>query len=382
MSVMSMKTVLVGDTKEELALVARREREAERLLRIKDPSKCGKVPVEALDAQVAEKAAAAKAAKDLNAAYDSERLYVDQQLSYLEQERRRAEREKLQEVQRFRESLQGRGMAREFDLNNPKGLLEANPARTADDDPRLTVSGMQKFHGEDLTYGHRIKAQRDELRQWCEEAAAAKAEAKRQAQAEEAAFADRLMQIDATKSQMEEAMRQARSSMNRSVAEYNQAQLAAKRERERAQQVLDLQCNVEEIQANLAGTVLTEDPSVGRSYVAPNRLRPDHYKGMSPEEQQHILNEQALQREIKAEAAKAALAEKQASDFTLEQIRLMRCQNETLVAAKRAEMRQEMMEENKRLAVDQGSTKSFLEKTVYQNQIDEGFYSQFNTTSR
>eukprot|EP00310_Coccolithus_braarudii_P017866 CAMPEP_0183354186 /NCGR_PEP_ID=MMETSP0164_2-20130417/37147_1 /TAXON_ID=221442 /ORGANISM="Coccolithus pelagicus ssp braarudi, Strain PLY182g" /LENGTH=40 /DNA_ID= /DNA_START= /DNA_END= /DNA_ORIENTATION= len=40
---MSMKTVLVGDTKEELALVARREREAERLLRIKDPSKCGKV---------------------------------------------------------------------------------------------------------------------------------------------------------------------------------------------------------------------------------------------------------------------------------------------------------------------------------------------------
>ena len=32
--------------------------------------------------------------------------------------------------------------------------------------------------------------------------------------------------------------------------------------------------------------VLTENAEVGRSYIAPNRLRPDHYKGMPIEQQQ------------------------------------------------------------------------------------------------
>lgn len=38
-------------------------------------------------------------------------------------------------------------------------------------------------------------------------------------------------------------------------------------------------------QNNLAGDVLTENPAVGRSYMSANRVRPDHYKGMPPDEQ-------------------------------------------------------------------------------------------------
>ena len=34
------------------------------------------------------------------------------------------------------------------------------------------------------------------------------------------------------------------------------------------------------------GDILTENAEVGRSYIAPNRLRPDHYKGMPIEQQQ------------------------------------------------------------------------------------------------
>lgn len=43
-----------------------------------------------------------------------------------------------QENQRFQDRL-------EFDLNDPESKLKDHPARIGDEDPRLTVSGMQKY---------------------------------------------------------------------------------------------------------------------------------------------------------------------------------------------------------------------------------------------
>merc|ERR1719409_2481310 len=94
----------------------------------------------------------------------------------------------------------------------------------------------------------------------------------------------------------------ARSATNVAVADYQLAQASAKRERERAQQLSELQDNIEEIQNNMAGDMLTENPIVGRSYLAPNRLRADHYKGFAPEERAFVLSEQAKQREENAAA--------------------------------------------------------------------------------
>merc|ERR1719271_1626866 len=107
---------------------------------------------EALAAQVAEKAAAAEADKALQLEYDNQRLQQDAQLAYLEQERLRAERMKAQFIDQFRASEQGKEKAREYDLNDPLSKLKDLPARVGDDDPRLSVSGMQQFHGEDLGY--------------------------------------------------------------------------------------------------------------------------------------------------------------------------------------------------------------------------------------
>ena len=42
-----------------------------------------------------------------------------------------------QENQRFQDRL-------EFDLNDPQSKLKDQPARIGDEDPRLTVSGMQR----------------------------------------------------------------------------------------------------------------------------------------------------------------------------------------------------------------------------------------------
>ncbi len=52
---------------------------------------------------------------------------------------------------------------REFDINDPDSKLKDVPARMSDDDPRLTVSGLQQFEGEDLEYERRKKLQQKQM---------------------------------------------------------------------------------------------------------------------------------------------------------------------------------------------------------------------------
>ena len=190
------------------------------------------------------------------------------------------------------------------------------------------------------------------------------------------------MEIDGYKSPPENTARQARTDTNVSLAEYQLAQAAAKRERERAKAVSELQDNIEEIQANLAGDILTENPAVGRSFIAANRVRPDHYKGMSPAEQESILAEQAAQRAQMAERAARTKAEDAAVDAQIEQMRKLGEYNDAQVAAMRAEMRKQYMEENQGLAASQYASKSYLDSKVFKNEIDSSFFEQFNTSSR
>ena len=275
-----------GDPKQERAIAARRHMEAARLQRIKDPkSRIMGIDTDALAAQIAEKQAAQQAEKALALEYDQQRVQQDAQLAYLEQERLRAERTKLQYLDQFRKAEQGKDKMREYDLNDPLSLKKDLPGRIGDEDSRLSVSGLQQFNGEDLSYAHRKKVQQEELRQWCEASIAAKAAAKAHEKELDEQYAASAIEIDVMKTQLEATVRGARGATNVAVAEYQLAQAAAKREREAAAQKAELQDNVEEITAHLSGDVLTENPAVGRSFVAPNRLRPDHYKGMSPEEQ-------------------------------------------------------------------------------------------------
>merc|ERR1719240_1485652 len=132
------------------------------------------------------------------------------------------------------------------------------------------------------------------------------------------AYATRALAIDQMKVDLEATSRTARTSANVAVAEYQLAQAAAKREREAAAQKAELQDNIEEIQNNLAGDMLTENPAVGRSFIAPNRVRPDHYKGMAPAEQAAIRAAQEVQRQQNHMKAAEAKEEAAAQDALME----------------------------------------------------------------
>lgn len=63
----------------------------------------------------------------------------------------------------FRSDHQKMQDRREFDLNDPDMKKKESPARVSDEDPRLTVSGLQRFDGEDLEYERRKKLQTKQI---------------------------------------------------------------------------------------------------------------------------------------------------------------------------------------------------------------------------
>jgi hypothetical protein len=380
---MSLLAGTPGDYIEEAAIERRRQIERERLMRIKDPRqwKVG-VDTDALAAQIAAKQKAAALEKQRDLAYDNERLLMDQQIAYLEQERQRVEREKLKALDAQRDATQKRTMAREYDLNDPLARLNDLPGRVGDDDPRLSVSGMQMFHGEDLGYAARKQLQAEDQRAWNMEMAGMKAEAAAKAKAEAAEFAARGMEIDAIKQGLEAATIAQKKAVAKAVAEYQLSQFDAKRERERGEQVQSLQDSVEEIQQALASDSLTENPAVGRSFIAPHRVRPDHYKGMAPEQQQAIYQEVAEQQAMKKAADAAAAAQGAEVDAQLDYLRRLGNATEAEIAFKRAEARKAVAAENAELAREQLATKSFLTSQVFTNEVGPEYFDKFNTTAR
>lgn len=89
--------------------------------------------------------------------------------------------------------------------------------------------------------------------------------------------------------------------------------------------------NQAELQATLAGGILSEDPADGRSALGRNRKRPDHYRGMS---QAEVARYRALQEEQRREVARRKEAERKADREDA------RRQNEVLRAAARIEAAQ------------------------------------------
>lgn len=69
-----------------------------------------------------------------------------------------------QSLVEYRKEHQQARDRREFDLYDPDSKKKDLPARVSDKDPRLTVSGMQGFDGEDLMYEKRKKLQQEQMR--------------------------------------------------------------------------------------------------------------------------------------------------------------------------------------------------------------------------
>ncbi|KIZ01484.1 hypothetical protein MNEG_6478 [Monoraphidium neglectum] len=155
------------------------------------------VDVQALDAQVKEKADAhaARQAEDSARACLSHGFTSTLGAAAAAAAAARAAWDK--EVSAFRAEAQPKATRREWDLSRPDALQIDTPARIGDDDPRCGPASMQRFYGEDLLAADRADAQMQQARAWWDRQAAERAAERAAAAAAAAAQADLAAQQDA-----------------------------------------------------------------------------------------------------------------------------------------------------------------------------------------
>ncbi|XP_041378965.1 RIB43A-like with coiled-coils protein 2 [Gigantopelta aegis] len=133
----------------------------------------------------------------------------------------------------------------------------------SDEDPCLSISGMQVFSGEDLQYDSRKDLQKEQI-----------TEKKRLSM--EQKKGDQLYNMKAV--EMDQRAFKEKAALQQQVLLKNKTITLLKWSN------------------HIHGDMLTENPAVAQSAFGPHRVIPDRWKGMSPSQVSDILHTQALQR--------------------------------------------------------------------------------------
>lgn len=286
------------------------------------------------------------------------------------------------EVNHFRSLYQRPEQSRDFDLFDPNGLKKDLPARLGDDDPRLTVSGAQKFDGEDLTEKDRKRIQMQQQRSWLEQQIRDKRQAEMDRVAAEKFLEEALEAREQRVRQLAAEERTTRHKIQGNVDQFN-LQLMQKQEYDRRQKKREEEeDNLAEIYNNLTSDILTENPEVAASSLGPNRIIPYAYKGMSAEELEQIRvgqlqQKRELERRRQEEQNHKEAWDQLATDFDNTVVLKDRELNR-----RRHKLAEQIRWENSQLSDEQQRKLAFLDREVYQNRPTMAYFEQFNTTSR
>jgi hypothetical protein len=136
---------------------------------------------------------------------------------------KQARRHKLIEMNHFRENYQQASQRREFDLYDPLALQKDLPIRIGDDDPRIGVSSIQRFEGEDLAVKKRKELQKEQMRVWTEEQLYEKEMVKKETDTEKEKYEKFQMSINAKMEALQIAAEKAKRDQLKYDNEYNKA---------------------------------------------------------------------------------------------------------------------------------------------------------------
>ena len=309
-------------------------------------------------------------------------LVTEQRVQLMDRDVQRARKDATISVQAYREQMQQRHMRKEWDLNDPLAMRKDRPARIADDDTFVGPSSMQKFSGEDLEYGNRVRKQQQQQATWVVEQMAEK-----QAQIDnerdmERILAERQAEVDARRAEMEFEELKSRGGMNEAVRDYNLALAEVKKRTETMTRLQQMEDAAEEINNQLTSDFLTENRNTTISTMAPHRYLKYHFKGISEEQVQDIRDGQIRQAAEKAQQKMFEKEEEQNWDLVQEAVRRNLVAGEREVFRRKQELARQVAEEQRRQAEEARIRKNVLYKQVYSGAIDEQFFQQFGASSR
>lgn len=376
-----------GDVRKEQAearVIERRRRlEEERKMRIFNAKqRTIGVDRQALEVQMQERNMAKEMERQRDQAFADRLLVTEQRVQLMDRDVQRARKDATISVQAYREQMQQKQMRKEWDLNDPLTLRKDKPARTSDVDPMIGPASLQKFSGEDLEYGNRVRKQQQQQAMWVVEQMAEKQAQIDNEREMERILAERQAEIDDRRAQMEAEELNSRGNMNEAVRDYNLALADVKKRTETMNRLHEMEDAAEEINSQLTGDFLTENPATTVSSVAPHRYLKYHFKGMSEEQRLSIRDEQIRQAAYKAQRNMNEKEEEQTWDLVQEAVRRNLVAGEREVFRRKQELARQISEEQRRQAEESRIRKDVLYKQVYSGAIDESFFSQFGASSR
>ena len=175
----------------------------------------------------------------------------------------------------YRKMHQQPNTRREFDLYDPDSLKKDKPARVHDDDPRCTLSSLQKFEGEDLNNPARKKLQQEQMREWSKQQADERQKADDKKRRADLLYDKKQIELDNRAMELQKAEMACRRAINTAQANYNKAlsdEVSNQKELDKRREMDD---KLTEIANHVHGDFLTENPNISTSAFGPHRVIPD-----------------------------------------------------------------------------------------------------------
>ncbi|XP_017944045.2 LOW QUALITY PROTEIN: RIB43A-like with coiled-coils protein 2 [Manacus vitellinus] len=335
---------------------------------------------DALDVQVKERKIQEAIEKARHEKFANDMKRNDRLMCLLEEQQKREIKDMNKALKEFQKN-QTPETRREFDLNDPQALKKDRPARVSDTDPRCTISGMQKFAGEDLNYEQRMKFQKEQLREWSLQQQKDWKNALADQKLADDLYDKYRVEIDRKILELQRQEEESRRAVCTATKDFNRIQadeLAFKKELDKSQTLRD---NMDEITFLLRGDFLSENPAQALSPLG-DRVLVDRWKGMSPEQLmaiRHYQKEQVQEnlRLREQERQRDAEWDRQRVQAARAQMLLEREQRRQL-----RERRRDLDCMNAELSQEQRAKNIYLKEEAYSNVPTAQYYAQFNTTTR
>ncbi|CAI6375431.1 unnamed protein product [Macrosiphum euphorbiae] len=252
---------------------------------------------DALDRQVQEKKILRDQEQAKQQAYSNKLLQDCATSLKLDEQNKKKQKEIDLEILEYRKKYQAPETRREFDIYDPLQCRKGQPNRIGDDDPRITLSSVQRFEGEEGTTKEQKAEQIKQQRVWLEMQIREKNKTR-----EENKNVERTWQeTEHTTVQRAMALATLENECRRKLIEanyrYNQA-LASEQKMNKS--IMEAESNEDkmvEVYNAITGDFLTENPELGfNSALGPGKISTSLYKGLTPAMKQAIYDEQASQR--------------------------------------------------------------------------------------
>ncbi|XP_072259193.1 RIB43A-like with coiled-coils protein 2 [Pyxicephalus adspersus] len=377
------KLDLPVDLKEAAVLERRRDAELQRQSRVFNARvRTIGVDKNALEIQMRDKKSQEEIENKRQEAFDAQMVQNDK-ITCLLDERQKEDIQNLNKaINEFRLCFQKKEDHREFDLYDPQALKKDLPARVSDNDPRCSVSGVQKLMGEDLTESNRRKEQQEQLREW-----SLQQQRELQKALEDKKFADDLydkyrIELDKKAMELQIMEEKARRDICSFTKEFNKAQAEESIERRKLEKQQQEEDNSVEISNLVEGDLLSENPAQAISAFGPHRVVPDRWKGMHPEQLEEInkIQQQQIQEKMRLKE------EERQRQVEWDRRRVQEARAMVLLERQQKRQEKELRKVqdhiNQQLAQAHKAQKNYFNKEVFTNTPTDAYFGQFNTTSR